>query len=251
MTWFRCTDRAKGCKGCIGFKWYNLSLILIPIIQVLTFMFKDKYNFIYVPIVFGICALILFANFPAIVVSLHSRPIYYDDLVIKDYSDEENGGFYDDAFRRKYQNIFKTIIIISSSLMVAGTVELWYYRNHIFSTTNTTRHDRFMNILIVISVLGGLFRIYYSAIMFIGSFVMFILKQLKKREQRLLQLNNQDIIMYNLTNDGITLNMDDTGIGITADNAGGVGRLRQSRSLEHMADHELSLKPSIMCDIFN
>lgn len=230
------------------FRWHNLTLLLIPLILVLTFVFKDKYNFIYVPIVFGICALILFTNYPAIVINLHSRPIYYDDLVIKDYSDDENGGFYDDAFRRKYQNIFKTVIIISSSLMVVGTVEMWYYRNHIFTNSNTTRHDQLMNMLIIVSILGGLFRIYYSAVMFIGTFVMFILKQLKKREQRLFRERGQDMMMYNLTSDGIILADGDVVTGEVPVQAPPIPR---TRSLEHMADHELSLKPSIMCDIFN
>lgn len=235
---------------CVKCKWYNLSLLLIPLILVLTFLFKDRYNFIYVPIVFGICALILFTNYPIIVISVHSRPMYYDDLVIKDYSDDSDSNFYDDAFRRKYQNIFKTVIIISSSLLVAGTVEMWYYRNHIFAGSGSeSRHDQLMSILVVISILGGLFRIYYSAVMFIGTFVMFILKQLKKREQRLLQARCQEIMMYNITNDGITL-MEEGRTGGTV-GTGGTAPITRTRSLEHMADHELALKPSIMCDIFN
>jgi hypothetical protein len=176
-------------------KLMNLSLLLIPLILALTFVFKDKHNFIYVPVSVGVCALIIFINYPVIVVGLHSRPVYYDDLVIKDYN-EPNMDY--DRFRHKYQNIFRTVIIITSSIMVALTVEMWYYRNNIFANS-TSRKDEIVKNLVIIGVISGLLRVYYSSMILIGSIVMAILKYLKQREQRRIKANNQLIAMYTLS----------------------------------------------------
>jgi hypothetical protein len=239
--------------------WHNLTLLLIPLIAILTFIFKDKHQFIYAPLNLGICALILFLNYPSIIVSLHSRPIYYDDLVIKDYNEEEAQRFYDNQFRRKYQKVFRTAIAITSSILVVITVELWYYREKIFSDDqeNISQQTQLVKFVVIISILGGLLRIYYGATMLIGKIVMFILKQLKKREQRKIRQREQELIMYHLTSDGITVRPNtrtrQTSLTITneePDEQAIIPPRSHSFSGAQTEINVIGFKPSVMHDIF-
>lgn len=181
------------------------TLLLIPFILGLTFGFQDSqhHRSIYVPLATGLSSLVVFLNFPIIVVSLHSRPVYYDDLVIKDFHVETQPSIYDDTFRRKYQRIFRTVIAFTSSLLVVGTTELWYFRDTLFSDheSNTDVVKSF----VVIGVIGGIMRIYYATTVFIGKCVIFVLKIMKRREQEHLHLETQQRIKEDLERESIPL----------------------------------------------
>ena len=184
------------------------TLLLVPLILGLTFAFKDSvhHRSIYVPVSTGVSALIVFLNFPAIVVSLHSRPIYYDDLIINDYVDPDAGlGLYNNTFRRKYQRIFRTVIAVTSSLLVVGTTEIWYYRDRLFDTTSSSGNDDIVRSFVVIGVIGGIMRIYYGTTVFVGKLVIFVLKLLKRREQARLHEQTQERIKDDLAREGIRL----------------------------------------------
>ena len=194
------------CEYKVKLWLHNLTLLLIPIILIITFIFKEKHTYIYAPISLGICTLIICLNFPAIVVSLHTRPIYYDDLVIKDYNEDESQRIYDNDFRKKYQKVFRVAIAITSSILVTITTIIWYCRDNLLVNNETnTKPSKMFNFVVVIGLIGGLLRIYYGAIMLIGKILMFILKHLKKREQRRIHEQEQEIVMYRLTQEGITL----------------------------------------------
>lgn len=202
----------KLCKHSYRIYWYNLSLLLIPVILGLSFSFKDQHALFYVPICTGLSSLILFLNFPSFVIALHSRPVYYDDLIIKDYNEEEAIRFYDDVFRKKYQKVFRTTIAVTSSILVGLTTELWYFRDNIFSKdddNNSPGQNRLVSFVVVLSILGGLLRIYYGATLGIGKLIMMILKQLKKREQKLLRKQENQNVLYKLTEMGVTIQPDD------------------------------------------
>ena len=188
---------------------HYITLLLIPLILGLTFAFKDSvhHRSIYVPVSTGVSSLIAFLNFPSIVVSLHSRPIYYDDLVINDYTDPDAGlGLYNDSFRRKYQRIFRTVIAVTSSLLIVGTTEIWYYRERLFDTTpDGNGNDEVVKGFVIIGVIGGIMRIYYGTTVFIGKFVIFVLKLLKRREQARLHQQTQERIKEDLEREGIRL----------------------------------------------
>jgi len=248
------------CGYKLKIHWYNWSLLLIPVIMSLTFVFQEQHKYIYAPINLGVCAMILFLNFPSIVVSLHSRPIYYDDLVIKDYNEDEAQKFYDDRFRRKYQKVFRTAIAVTSSVLVMITVELWYYRDRIFGDKNDEepQQNKMVNFVVIISILGGLLRIYYAATMGIGKLVMIILKQIKKREQRLIREQDQEQVMYRLTQDGITVKPEQGGrVRQISLNMGDHTEtdndrrklLPRTRSCNNIS--VVGFKPTLMYDIFN
>ena len=169
-------------------RWFNLSLLLVPIILTLTFIFEDQHSLIYAPISCGVSAMIVFFNFPTLVVALHSRPIYYDDLKLKNYNEEDILPIYDDEFSKKYQRIFRWCSTVTSSVMIGITVELWYFKDQF----QTGGDKGVVSSLAVLGIIGGIFRLYYSTVTIIGRLIIFILKLLKKRDQeRLRRIANQ------------------------------------------------------------
>lgn len=197
----------KFCGQRITLRWSHLSLLLVPLTLALTFAYEDKQGMFYVPFVCGICALIIFINFPNLVVFLHSKPIYYDDLIMKNYEGE--GHIYNEDFRKKYQNIFRWIISISSSIMVAFAVELWFFRDSLFKShaegESQSARDKAANILAVLGIIGGLFRMYYGAAMMVGRLLLFVLKKMKKREQERRRQDTEDRTLVELTSIGVTI----------------------------------------------
>jgi hypothetical protein len=228
------------CGSSFDFYWYNLTLLLVPIILVTTFIYEDIHGIIYVPLSCGVSAMIVFLNFPTIVIFLHSRPIYFDDLIIKNYEGE--GYFYDDSFRQKYQRVFKWIASITSSLMIVLTVELWFFRDSMFQNdqANDSTKGKAVNSFVVLGVIGGMLRIYYAATMMIGRLLLTILKRLKRREQERLRLQAQDRTLVELTGIGVSIVDEDEDIPIIQ-RAASYGDLKSI----------IGFKPTLMIDIFN
>jgi hypothetical protein len=182
--------------------WYYLSLLLLPIILTLAFVFKDEHDVIYVPFAFSICSMILFLNFPILVILLHSRPIYYDDLIIKNYNDDEANRMYDDEFRRKYQRIFRLISTFTSSIMIGMATSLWFFRDGLFSHDSNQKHDVYYNFAII-GIISGIFSMYCRATMLIGNIIMYVLKWLRAREQEKMRKYQDTIALVELTTEGI------------------------------------------------
>lgn len=194
----------------------------------------------YVPVSCGISALIIFLNFPSIVIFLHSRPIYYDDLIVKNYDGE--GYIYNEEFRKKYQKIFQWIISVSSSVMVAFTVELWFFRDRLFaqnSEGSQSTGDRAVNAFLVLGIIGGLLRIYYGAAMLLGKLLLTVLEVLKKREQERLRRTVEERTLVQLTSIGVSISGDDEEL------------VPLHRSSSHGDLHITGFKPTLMADIFN
>jgi hypothetical protein len=185
-------------------KLHHLSNLLVPIILVLAFVFEDEHDIIYVPIAIGTCSMILFLNFPALVIMMHSRPIYYDDLIIKNYNDDEANRMYDDEFRRKYQRIFRLISTCTSSIMIGMATALWFFRDRLFAHDESQRHNIFNNFAII-GIISGIFSIYYRATMLIGNIIMFILKRIRAREQERFRKYQESIVLNELASEGINL----------------------------------------------
>lgn len=226
----------------IEVKLFNLTLLLVPIILALTFVYQDNKSMFYVPVSCGISALIIFLNFPSIVIFLHSRPIYYDDLIMKNYEGE--GHIYNEDFRKKYQKIFQWIISISSSFMVAFTVELWFFRDSMFSSGDEpTTGDKAVNIFVVLGVIGGLFRVYYGAAMLLGKLLLTILKWLKKREQERLRQASEERTLVELTSIGVTI------AGENEDQEPLIHRSGSHNDIQNLTI--TGFKPTLMADIFN
>jgi hypothetical protein len=213
----------------------------VPVILALTFVYQNQKGMFYVPVTCGISALIIFLNFPSIVIFLHSRPIYYDDLIMKNYEGE--GYIYNEEFRKKYQKIFQWIISASSSIMVSFTVELWFFRDSMFNNQNTNQStsDKAVNAFVVLGVIGGLLRMYYGAAMMLGKLLLTILKGLKKREQERLRQVTENRTLVELTSIGVTIAGEDDEL-----------ILQRASSCNDMKSLTITgFKPTLMADIFN
>ena len=199
-------------------QWYlthfNLTLLLVPLILTLTFVYQDKEGVIYVPISCFVSALIIFLNFPSIVIFLHSRPIYYNDLILTNY--DEEGHIYQDEFRKKYQKIFQWIISVSSAIMVGVTAELWFYRDSMFISQSEEKNQ--LRSYVILGIIGGLLRIYYGAAMLLGNLLLLILKKLKRREQERLRMSTEERTLVELTSIGVTISEEDSEPFIHQDN---------------------------------
>lgn len=220
-------------------RWFNLTLLLIPLILVLTFIFHEKHALIYTPISWAIASFILFVNFPDLLLSLHSRPLYYDDLVIQDYNDGEATDLYDNNFRKKYQNIFRWIVTITSSIMVALIVEIWYFKDDYFPDND--KSNGVVTWTVVLSIIGGLSKIYYVCSLGIGKIIMWALKYFKQRD-----IDNQRKILQ----EEVELVVTDSGVRLVMENDDNNDRVL-NRSLSHNAIRIIALKPNVMADIFN
>lgn len=194
-----------------NWRWLNMSLLLIPVVLTLTALYKDKYQAVYVPVTWGCCALVLFCNFPSIVIMLHSRPIYYDDLIIKTYSISSDSDDDSEAasatatmethiFCKKYQKIFLWISTTTSAIMVGLTAELWFYKDSIYGDD-----AGLVNSVAAMGIVGGILKVYYSSTMAIGALVMFILKYLKRRDQRALLQTTEQRTLIELSDMGVTI----------------------------------------------
>ena len=173
------------------------------------------------------------------VIILHSRPIYYDDLVIKNYNDEESANLYDDSFRKKYQNIFRWIVTVTSSAMIGVTVSLWYFRDSMFSN-----NGHVVNSFVIVGVIGGMLRIYYAATMLIGRFIMILLRYLRKREQQRLRNVVEQRTLIELTSMGMRIGND-----TDADSSSLLPRTASCHNFT--TSPVVGFKPTIMVDIFN
>jgi len=224
------------CEMTRRFKWSHLTLLFIPLIITLTLAFHEKHSLIYTPFAFAVAALILFVNFPYIVLVLHSRPIYYDDLIVKDFnSEDESVKIYDSDFRKKYQNIFRWVTTITSTVMVGLIAELWYFRADYFP--NAPKNGVVTG-TVLISIIGGLTRIYYGASLLIGRIIMWILRHYKRREIEKQRQQNQEEVQLEITNTGVMVSQPDDD-----------PLLHRSHSCSDI--QIVSLKPTVMPDVFN
>lgn len=228
------------CGKKIELFWYNLTLLLVPTILTLTFVYQDENGMIYVPFSCGISALIIFLNFPSIVILLHSRPIYFDDLIIKNY--EGDGHIYDEIFRKKYQKMFVVIASCTSAIMVGVTVELWFFRDDTFNNNNDdSAGDQTVNSFVVLGIIGGLLRIYYAATMILGRGLLTLLKKLKRKEQERLRRNAEERTLVELSGMGVTITDTDDQVHL----------INENNDRSEIGMRVVGLKPTIMADIFN
>ena len=66
--------------GNVNINIKKLSLILI--LSIVLLIFDEYRSFVYIPIISFICSLVLFWNFPILILFTNSRPMYYEDLYI-------------------------------------------------------------------------------------------------------------------------------------------------------------------------
>lgn len=166
------------------FKWQHLSLLLIPLIIFAAIFFEKKNDIIYMPIATSVISCIIFINFPKTVLMFHQRPLYFDDLVIKDFNEDDMKEIYDDTFRKRYQQIFRWIVTITSSIMIGILTEVWYMRSDFTQGDTTNSPTKFISadtaagLVYIISLAGGYLKISVIS----GRLMIKVLKFFKRRD---------------------------------------------------------------------
>lgn len=72
------------------------------------------------------CALVIFWNFPVLVLFTNSRPLYYEDLFIEDRNEIEM--LVNVRLREKFESRFQTVLVITNSVFVAALSDYWFYQ---------------------------------------------------------------------------------------------------------------------------
>jgi len=198
---------------CFDFKKFlkRCSLLLIPTIVLLTIIFHRQHDLIYMPIATGISSFILFVNFPKVVLMFHQRPLYYDDLVIKDYSREDTEQIYDEKFRHRYQHIFRWVVTVTSALMIGVLTEIWYIRSDFVQGQSQQQQQQSQNsfikpdiaaaLAIIISLGSGYLKI---SVLF-GKLLMKILKYFKRKQIARRRAEHQRRTVIELTSANIQI----------------------------------------------
>ena len=119
--------------------------------------------------------------------SFHQRPVYYDDLKIKDFNEEDEEHIYDEEFRKRYQNIFKWVVTITSPIVIGALCEVWYMRDS-FGNTNSPSDQQSQGITYLdpsrtaaLAIIASLAQLYLKGSVMFGKLLMVILKILKTR----------------------------------------------------------------------
>ena len=165
------------------------------------------------PLSATVSSFILFVNFPKLVIAFHQRPLYYDDLEIRDYNDDDaDEHIYDDSVRNRYKNIFRWVITVTSPIVIGILVEVWYMKSD-FANDNATGVNSahggplYMSpstaaaLAIMISLATGYLR---GSIIF-GKMLMFILKYFKRREIAKRRYHNAQVARDEANNVGVTV----------------------------------------------
>tara|TARA_Y100000768_G_scaffold228718_2_gene172699 strand:- start:5583 stop:6506 length:924 start_codon:yes stop_codon:yes gene_type:complete len=158
------------CEYCqvklfnIPFKRYFLPLIGVVGILII----EDLHSFIYLPIVIFVVSLILFWNFPILIIFMKTKPLYYEELYLVNASPaiveiEQN-------MKEKFEYIFNTSLIITNSLLTAGLGDYWLYQS--------SNRGSYIE---MIGITGGIIKIFQSLNYFTGTIILYaIRKQIEK-----------------------------------------------------------------------
>ena len=187
------------------FRLKYILLLLIPPLIALTIFYDQQHDLVYLPISISISAFLIFMVFPGIILGLHAKPIYYDDLIIKDYNDSDYKELYDDKFRRKYQTIFQRIITLTSSLVLFIIIEVWYIKSDLVTFKGPNISYIPVDWTFAIALIGGIINVYYKVISMVGKILLVILKLLKKRTINKSRQHMSDIARAELGNAGVTI----------------------------------------------
>lgn len=133
-----------------------------------SFYFEEVRTMIYIPIIIFFSMFIIFWNFPEIMIFLHSKPVYIDDLFI-DPTSIPRLNTINPRLYQKFQNVFLMSHNIVSSLFAAGLADFFLYRI-----------QNRLTIYEALGVLGGILNIYNIFIVYFGKFLIYILIKRKQ-----------------------------------------------------------------------
>lgn len=133
------------------------------------FVIPESRTYIYLPMVTFLSSIIVYSNFPLLILFTNSRPLYYEDLFI-DFAQLPLMNIDADV-KARYIFILELCIILTNSLFTAAMSEYWFYQ---------VSDER--SYVEIIGITGGILKIFQLINHVNGCAILFVLKQMIQRE---------------------------------------------------------------------
>ncbi len=134
-------------------KYKRFGLVSLPLLGLLWHPYVAEQSYYFAPAIVFLCALMLFWNFPIFVLFTNSRPLYYEDLFLKDTSVQLSG--LSTNLREKFENRFQSVLIITNSMFTAALADYWLYQ---FRDVNEDMGK--VSIIGMMGITGGIIKIF-------------------------------------------------------------------------------------------
>lgn len=134
------------------------------------FVLPEARNYIYFPMVTFFMSVVIYSNFPLLILFTNSRPLYYEDLFI-DFTQLPLMNI-DAEMKVRYIFILEVCIILTNSLFTAAMSEYWFYQ---------VSDER--SYVEIIGITGGILKVFQLINHVNGCMILFVLKQMIQREK--------------------------------------------------------------------
>ena len=139
------------------------SLLCIPLLSIPPIFFEELRGVIYVTPASIISSFLILYHYPYFLKSMHTKPLYFEDL--------EDNGEIDDELKRKFQHIFIIVINVILAFIMGGIVDYAFYRVHNSS----------LNWFELTGLVGGMLSLYRSLWDYVGRFLLLVLMIKKEK----------------------------------------------------------------------
>lgn len=109
---------------CCTFKVKRLTLPFV--LSSMALLSPDVQTFYYTPAMVFLSALVLFINFPILVLFTNSRPMYYEDLFVADRNEEFVR--ISDTAKERFEERFRCVLVVTNALFCAALADYWFYK---------------------------------------------------------------------------------------------------------------------------
>jgi hypothetical protein len=134
------------------------------------FAVPEARNYFYLPLVTFLMSVIIYTNFPILILFTNSRPLYYEDLFI-DFAKLPLMKI-DSQIKARYIFIFEVCIIVTNSLFTAAMSEYWFYQ---ISADQSYAE--------IVGITGGILKVFQLINHLNGCLILFVIKQMIQREE--------------------------------------------------------------------
>ena len=167
---------------CNSIKRYLLLTIIFPFIRLIPYdLFDFARTIYYTSITTAISSYVILVNFPKIIKSIHSRPLYFNDLDDTfDYPNHQENpnnqeNKIDQVTQKKFQSIFIVTLQFFGAIMVTAMVDYYLYR---YRATKLSGIEIF-------GILGGFISLLTKIERIIGKILLTILSYMKNKPTNL------------------------------------------------------------------
>lgn len=144
------------------FLCFNVGFILIE---------KEYRNndYIFCSIIFIMC-MIVFINFPSLVLWYNLKPLYYDEMNIDFEKLPKLEGF--EIIKKRYKNYFSYVLMVSNSSLIAILMNYWFIKTKDLESSYE-----------VIGVTGGILQVFQLVNLCSGTTTLYMMKYLTPSEK--------------------------------------------------------------------